>query len=159
MRRASVWSMNVVAWCRGDNVKRMNMVVDYVETAWCGVIAWRCGTHGDIGMWWVLTRQHERRGAVWCGVSLMLAPPGFILVMWYLCYVVWWLLVIDFRAPRASLTEYLSKYSALLSFQVSSRKCRSSHLDVVLALRVFGFLQVYFILKLGDLVLSVSYSF
>ncbi|KAF3551281.1 hypothetical protein DY000_02007412 [Brassica cretica] len=44
------------------------------------------------------------------------------------------------RAPRASLTEYLSKYSALLSFQVSSRKCRSSHLDVVLALRVFGFL-------------------
>ena len=50
------------------------------------------------------------------------------------------MLVIDFGAPRASLIEYLSKYSALLSFQVSSRKCRSNRLGVVMVFVLLDFL-------------------
>ncbi|KAF2543589.1 hypothetical protein F2Q70_00036294 [Brassica cretica] len=78
-------------------------------------------------MWWrqrymkVLTRQYEERwdGTRWCG--LMLAPSGFILGL------------LEFSS-----LEYLSKLSSLLSFQVSSRKCMSCHLHVVL---VFGLLE------------------
>ena len=67
--------------------------------------------------------------------------------------------MIDFGGPRASLAEYLSKYSALLSFQVSLRKCRSSRLGVVCGSSGVWFSLSYFILILGDLVLSVFYSF
>ncbi|KAF3598392.1 hypothetical protein F2Q69_00035838 [Brassica cretica] len=48
------------------------------------------------------------------------------------------MLVIDIGDPRAFLTEYLSKYSALLSFQVSSRKFKSNGLGGVVVFELMA---------------------
>ena len=61
-------------------------------------------------------------------------------------------MLIDLGDPRAFFTEeYLSKCSALLSFQVSSRECRNSYFGAVLGFRIVGFSVNHFILWLGTL--------
>lgn len=113
-----------------------NEVVSSHPTTW--------GTHGQIEV-------------VWSYVGIVRGYPCFLLfaialvdvldryfcyVVW--CYVVWWLLVIDCRAHKNFSAEYLSKYSPLLSFQVSLSKYKSSRLNVVLD---FGFLVLFILFR------------
>ena len=154
MRRACKWS-NVEAWCRGDNVERMNMVADQAWTGVGNLIAWRretAGCRGDNATWKFSRDNMRNADTDLGGVVSLLAPPGvyprFLLIaldllnvkVRCLCYVVWWLLVIDFGAPRASLTEYLSKYSALLSFSGEFEEVQEWSSRCGAGFRVFGFL-------------------
>ena len=118
MWRACKWS-NVEAWCRGDNVERMNMVADQAWTGVGNLIAWRRETawcRGDNATWKFSRDNMRKAGTDLGGVVSLLAPPRFILVSCWLLLIysmlkldVYAMLcndcrVIDFGDPKTSLT-------------------------------------------------------
>ena len=81
-------------------------------------IAWMPWTHRNWLWWWALMQQHEGCGdhMRWCclmcnrrGLSSFLIDLSCFVgcSSQTFCYVVWWLLVVDLRDSRDSLSKYL----------------------------------------------------
>ena len=125
MRRACKWS-NAEAWCRGDNVERMNMVADQARTNVGNLTAWRRETawcRGDNATWKFSRDNMRNAGTDLGGVVSLLAPPGFILVSCWLLSI-YWMLKLDAYAMLCDDCWWLiSELLELLSLSI----CRNAH--------------------------------